>query len=120
MTKYSIYVTHTRQTGVRHPMDPVVTWRASRLGAAAFAKGGRIFHSRATEDDGLISGIYEAIKHAESLGETLVLADLEVTVEFVTEILKRQKVEKVNRRTSSHPTMYQDLFTNIMSRARPL
>lgn len=121
MQKYSIDVTVVRETGTRHPVETKVTWSARRVADPVVHIGrADISHSKATERDGVQSGYYESIKHAESLGETLALNDLEVTLEHVTEVLKRHKVASVQRLSSRHVGGFKDVFDEIMARKRPL
>ena len=117
--KYSIHVTVETETGTRTPAEPVITWSARRIVAPVTDFGDHI-HSRATERDGVLGGVYTAIKHAESLGETVTIDDLAVTVEHVTNVLKRGKVVNVNRRSSDHVSNYRGAFDEVMKRPRPL
>ena len=65
----------------------------------------------------VLFGVYEAIKHSESLDEALVYDDIEVNVTGENHKLKRQKRVDVNRmKLSSH---FREIFDEVMSRPRP-
>ena len=70
MAKYSVHVSVESETGTRHPAEDKVSWSCTLL-PATHIDGGAIIHSGASERDGEISGVYEAIKHAEDNGEAL-------------------------------------------------
>ena len=97
MAKYNVHVSIESETGTRHPAEDRVSWSCTLL-PATHISGGTVIHSRPSESDGEICGVYEAIKHAEANGETLTRGDIDVVIARVTHVLKRQNVAGVSER----------------------
>ncbi len=78
-------------------------------------------YDHVSERSGVLSGFYECVKDAESRGEAIARNDIEVSVERVTEILKRGNLANATRSPSgSSTTSHRDAFDEIMKRPRPL
>ncbi|HEY4178142.1 MAG TPA: hypothetical protein VGM90_14950 [Kofleriaceae bacterium] len=122
MPKYRIHVTHTIETGTRSPAEPHVVWSARRIvePITDLGRHDMLGHYTPNERSGILGGVYDSIKHAESLGETLTLDDLECTVEHVTVKLEGGKPVDARRRTENHVSVYRGIFEEIMARPRPL
>jgi hypothetical protein len=121
VAKYEIRVSVTSERGTRHPAEPEVWWRVRRVVDPVEDVGGRdVMLGPKTERVGELQGAVTAIRHAEARGETLAREDIEVEVEHVTNLLKRQKLDNVKR--SNHPRrmVRQDVYEEIMKRPRPL
>lgn len=122
MAKYRVLLRIEFEQGRRQPQTNV-TWSCGRLprthihgGIVQVRQGER----RRPEELGELAGVFHAIEHAESNGETLARDDIEVEYESLTHVFKRGKIERSLTGPSHIRAVSQAIYDEVNSRKRPL